>query len=76
MDGRSLIGLLRSRRSVRKFAAEPPSRPQIESIIAAAGWAPSNHNRQGWKFVVFEDPSDQKVEALRAAVAAVLVPSN
>ena len=27
----------------------------IERLIEAARWAPSNHNRQGWKFIVFED---------------------
>jgi nitroreductase len=66
MDGRAVIGLLRSRRSIRKFAAEPPSRPQIESIIEAAGWAPSNHNRQGWKFVVFTDSREIRDLAARS----------
>lgn len=77
MDREAVMELLKSRRSVRKFAAEPPSRSQIEGIIAAAGWAPSNHNRQGWKFIVFtdlreiRDLAQRSRQSLRARVAAL-----
>lgn len=55
MDFESLLKLLKSRRSIRRFTEDVPSRAQIECLIEAARWAPSSHNRQGWKFIVFED---------------------
>jgi nitroreductase len=30
----------------------------IDRIVDAARWAPSNHNRQGWRFVVFSDAAE------------------
>lgn len=51
-----LIELMRRRRSVRRFLSTPPTRAQVEQLIEAARWAPSNHNRQGWKFLLFQDP--------------------
>jgi nitroreductase len=55
MDCQRFFELLKSRRSIRQFTDRKPSRTQIECLIEAASWAPSNHNRQGWKFIVFED---------------------
>ncbi len=55
MDYEDLLELMRSRRSIRDFEDRRPSRADIERIIEAARWAPTNHNRQGWKFIVFED---------------------
>lgn len=56
MDPEELLALMRSRRSVRRFLERRPPREEIERLIEAARWAPSNHNRQGWRFIVFEDP--------------------
>ncbi|MEI7768568.1 MAG: nitroreductase family protein [Chloroflexales bacterium] len=44
--------IIRGRRSVRAFRPDPPSRSQLEQIIEAAGWAPSPHGRQPWRFAV------------------------
>jgi iodotyrosine deiodinase len=44
------------RRSVREFSMEPVSRATIESLIAAAGTAPSGANKQPWRFVAVNDP--------------------
>lgn len=55
MDFEELFRFLKSRRSVREFTDQKPDRRQIERLIEAAAWAPSNHNRQGWKFIVFEN---------------------
>ena len=55
MDFDSFFELLKSRRSIRRFTDRKPTRAQIERLIEAASWAPSNHNRQGWKFIVLED---------------------
>ncbi len=48
--------ILRGRRSVRAFRPDPISHVQIESLIEAAGWAPSPHGRQPWRFVVITTP--------------------
>jgi len=57
MDFETFMEFAKTRRSIRKFSDEKISRGKIEQLIEAAAWAPSNHNRQGWKFLVFEDKS-------------------
>lgn len=49
---RTLIDLIRGRRSVRQYQSTPLTRTQIEDILEAARWAPSPHGRQPWRFVV------------------------
>lgn len=49
-----LLGLIQGRRSVRSLRPEPIARPLLEAAIAAAGWAPSPHGRQPWRFSVVE----------------------
>lgn len=60
--------VLRGRRSVRAFRPDPVPREVVEAAIAAAGWAPSPHGRQPWRFAVVESP--QRRHALAAAMAA------
>jgi coenzyme F420-0:L-glutamate ligase/coenzyme F420-1:gamma-L-glutamate ligase len=62
-----LAGLVRGRRSVRAFQSRPVPRAIIEDAIAAAGWAPSPHGRQPWRFVVVE--SQERRDALADAMA-------
>lgn len=70
MDFESYLEFVKSRRSIRKYTDKNISRVQIERMIEAACWAPSNHNRQGWKFIVFENPQEiQKLaERVRQSV--------
>jgi nitroreductase len=49
------LELVRTRRSVRRFAERPFSHEDIARLLEAARWAPSNHNRQPWRFLVLED---------------------
>ena len=62
MDFKSFLLLAKSRRSVRKYTTQKVTHEIIEQLIEAASWAPSNHNRQGWKFIIFED--QQEIHAL------------
>ena len=62
-----LAALVRGRRSVRAFKTRPVARAIIEEAIAAAGWAPSPHGRQPWRFVVVE--SQERRGALADAMA-------
>lgn len=45
-----------SRRSVRKYKAEPIPDEFIEKILEAGRWAPTGGNLQHWKFIIVEDP--------------------
>ena len=69
MDYQAVLEMMRSRRSVRNFTDRKPFRGDIERIVEAARWAPSNHNRQGWKFIVFEDRLELQVLADRIAAS-------
>jgi coenzyme F420-0:L-glutamate ligase/coenzyme F420-1:gamma-L-glutamate ligase len=44
--------LVRARRSVRHFRPDPVPLRVVERLIEAAGWAPSPHGRQPWRFAV------------------------
>ncbi|MEI6674616.1 MAG: nitroreductase family protein [Verrucomicrobiota bacterium] len=50
-----LLELMQSRRSVRRFDARAVSREDVARLLDSARWAPSNHNRQPWKFIVLDD---------------------
>ncbi len=47
--------LMKSRRSVRRFQPEAPSRPLIEQLLEAAVTAPSASNKQPWRFLIVTD---------------------
>lgn len=78
MDFETFLDFAKARRSIRKFTGEKISREKIEQLIEAAAWAPSNHNRQGWKFVVFEDKSQIKelAENTRQSIRETMTRAN
>ena len=43
---------LRTRRSIRRFKADPVPDSVIENILTTATYAPSAHHRQPWRFAV------------------------
>lgn len=65
-----LLEVVRSRRSIRRFSARPVSREQLTQLIEAARWAPSNHNRQPWKFIVLDDTA--QIQSLALSVTEAL----
>jgi nitroreductase len=65
-DWTSLYELMNSRRSVRRFKPEAPSREQIERLLEAAITAPSASNKQPWRFFVVSSPA--RIAAMAAAV--------
>ena len=71
MDYAAVLDMMRARRSVRRFADAAVARADVERIVAAARWAPSNHNRQGWKFIVLADRGEIRrlAQAVRAALS-------
>lgn len=48
----TLLTLIRSRRSIRRYRSDPVPRETIDRLLEAAAWAPSAHNRQPWRFAV------------------------
>lgn len=60
---KSLLEIIKQRRSVREFTDASISSLDVQSIIEAGTWAPSEKNHQPWKFSIVED------EALRSLVA-------
>lgn len=64
----NFMEIIRGRRSVRAFRPEPLSRAQLELLLEAAGWAPSPHGRQPWRFVVLTTPEPKA--RLAAAMGA------
>jgi coenzyme F420-0:L-glutamate ligase/coenzyme F420-1:gamma-L-glutamate ligase len=63
-----LDSLIQGRRSVRQLLPDPVPRDVVERAISAAGWAPSPHGRQPWRFVVIE--SAERKSALAETMAA------
>lgn len=55
-----LWSTLTGRRSVRAFTPDSVPRGVITRAIEAAGWAPSPHGRQPWRFVVVESASAKR----------------
>jgi nitroreductase len=68
-----LSELLESRRSVRRFRAEAPSRALVERIIQSAVTAPSASNKQPWRFLVVTKRAliEDLAAAVRAAVSRI-----
>ncbi|HEX2865570.1 MAG TPA: nitroreductase family protein [Ignavibacteriales bacterium] len=55
-----ILEIIKSRRSIRKFTGEKISDEEIICIIEAAGSAPSNSNRQPWKFIILKNEEKKK----------------
>jgi nitroreductase len=54
---REFRDLMRGRRSVRMFSAEPFPREILDACLETAGTAPSGAHKQPWTFVVVADPA-------------------
>jgi F420 biosynthesis protein FbiB-like protein len=69
-------GLIRGRRSIRRYKPDPIPEAALQRVLEAATWAPSAHNRQPWRFVVLSRVADREAlarrmgELLRAARTA------
>ena len=61
--------LIRGRSSVRKLGPDSVPHAVLERAIEAAGWAPSPHGRQPWRFAIVEQA------AAKARLATMLAQS-
>lgn len=73
IQGEAHLEWLQRRRSTRQFTDQPISDETIERLMQAAITAPSNTNRQPWRFAVVRSPQAraQLVEAVKARVAEI-----
>jgi F420 biosynthesis protein FbiB-like protein len=55
---------IHSRRSIRRYTAEPVPATRVEQLLTAATWAPSAHNRQPWRFAVIRSDSAKQTLAM------------
>ena len=63
---KTLMDLVAGRKSVRKYLDKPLKKKEVESCIESARRAPSAHNIQPWRFVVFDDPETKKAFCAQA----------
>lgn len=54
---------IKQRRSIRKYSPRPISPEILREILEAAGWAPSAHNAQPWRFIVLTEESAKQTLA-------------
>jgi nitroreductase len=62
-----LFEAIKTRRSIRRYKADPVDDKKIEAILEAGRWAPSWANTQCWRFIVVRDAK------IRAKVAESLM---
>ena len=64
------LGAIASRRSIRKFKADPIPQDTLQIILTAASQAPSGKNRQPWRFIVVkQDKRPELIQIMRQQIA-------
>ncbi|MBI2975443.1 MAG: nitroreductase family protein, partial [Chloroflexi bacterium] len=66
MQPDALFDVMRTRRSIRRYADRPVGGEAVVRLLEAAIWAPSAHNRQPWRFVAIQ------TEAVKLALAEAM----
>ena len=68
----NMLDAIKERRSVRTYQSRTVPHELIEQVLVAAGWAPSAHNAQPWRFIVLADESVKRklAEAMAESWAA------
>jgi coenzyme F420-0:L-glutamate ligase / coenzyme F420-1:gamma-L-glutamate ligase len=50
-----VLDAIKQRRSTRKYLPQQVPAELVKEVLVAAGWAPSAHNSQPWRFIILED---------------------
>ncbi|MBN1109049.1 MAG: nitroreductase family protein [Bacteroidales bacterium] len=74
IDGKTLLELISTRQSDRKYSPSPVEQEKIDRITEAARLAPSACNGQPWKFIVVNDPG--LLKKLASAAGARILKMN
>jgi coenzyme F420-0:L-glutamate ligase / coenzyme F420-1:gamma-L-glutamate ligase len=69
-----VLDAFKNRRSIRKYLTKEVPQKLIADVLAVAGWAPSAHNAQPWRFIVLDNASVKRklADAMAEAWAADL----
>jgi F420 biosynthesis protein FbiB-like protein len=59
----NIMDSVKKRRSIRKYSSRKVSTDVLRKVLEAAGWAPSAHNAQPWRFIVLTEESAKQVLA-------------
>ena len=51
----TVLSLIKTRRSIRKYKGQPISNSDLKKILEAGRWAPSGANLQPWRFIVVQN---------------------
>ena len=73
-DGKTILDLIVSRQSDRKYSDKTVGKEKLDRIVEAGRMAPSACNAQPWKFIVVTDP--QLVLQIADAASAKLIGMN
>jgi coenzyme F420-0:L-glutamate ligase / coenzyme F420-1:gamma-L-glutamate ligase len=65
----NLHDALWQRRSIRRYQDKSVPKELVFEVLSAAGWAPSAHNSQPWRFIVVEDSAIKRMLSDRMAEA-------
>lgn len=63
----NLQDAIRQRRSIRKFSRKAVPKALILAVLEAAGWGPSAHNAQPWRFIILQDANVKQELAQKMA---------
>jgi nitroreductase len=74
IDGKSMLEMIASRQSDRRYSDKPVEKEKLDRIIEAGRMSPSACNAQPWRFVVVTDPA--VLEKLAVAASAKLLNMN
>lgn len=74
IDGKSILELILSRQSDRKYSNKPIPNEKLDRIVEAGRMAPSACNAQPWKFIVVTDR--ELVTKIAEAASAKLIGMN
>ena len=55
-----ILDVIITRKSIRKYKADPVPDEMIDKILEAARWAPTGENHQPWRLIVVRDPETIK----------------
>ncbi|MCL7747068.1 oxygen-insensitive NADPH nitroreductase [Halalkalibacter alkaliphilus] len=60
MENNSVVTLIQSHRSIRKFTDNQLKKGQIEQIIESGRWAPTSHHVQAYSIIVVQDEEKKR----------------
>jgi nitroreductase len=60
--------LISKRWSARAFSTRLVEKSKLLSILEAARWAPSSHNEQPWRFIVFTTDNLEKLKKAQSVL--------